>query len=78
MVSELKRKNVPHVQQRFDPQRPDLTKLDQLLGMLAMDHDTFDKQAEKKAAQLENDNAPAPAAPSSSSAATSSTPKPAK
>ena len=58
MVSELKRKRVPHVQQRFDTRRPDLTKLDQLLGLLAMETDAFDKAADKKAAQLKatNDN----------------------
>lgn len=52
MTQALSRREIPFKIFRFDPSRPDLTKLDALLGVLAAEARSFDELAEQVAAAL--------------------------
>jgi hypothetical protein len=52
MTQALSRRQIPFKIFRFDPRRPDLTKLDALLGVLAAEAASFDELAEQVAAVL--------------------------
>lgn len=70
MVQQLRRAHVDVEQLRFDPRRPDLTRLDGLVGMLASAGESFAKMVDdttKKATPLSDNNDDSAAVTSSSS-----------
>jgi len=77
MCTQLKKAGIEHSQLRFDPKRPDLSKLDALLGMLAASSSQFDGSVLEKQAALEKAAASASATSSSSSSSSSATAAPA-
>ena len=55
MIKELKEQGTEEgiIQFRFDQNRPDLTKLDRMIGLLSADSSTFEEQVDRMKAEID-------------------------